>query len=693
MVERNELLKKELNLWNIYALATGSTLSSGFFLLPGLAAAQAGSALVFAYLIAALPLIPGIFSLTELATAMPRAGGVYYFLDRSLGPLVGTIGGLGTWAVMILKSVFALVGVGAYLGLFFPDLPMVPVACAFAMLFGVVNLYGAKKTGALQAVLVVLLLVIVTGFVAVGLTEIKAAHFSDMLQTTPGTVFSTAGLLCVSYIGLTKVASVAEEVKDPERNLPLGVFLALGTAILVYGLGSFVMVGLVPRSQLDGNLTPAATAADIVLGRPGAVFITIAAVFAFFSVANAGILSASRYPMAMSRDNLMPPFFRRVSARGAPRNSILVTVGVIVLILATLGPSNIAKLASTFQLLTFAFACLAVIVMRESHIESYDPGYRSPFYPWLHLAGIVGPFAFMFQMGPMQLVFAAGLIAIGVIWYRTYAREKVERGGAIYHIFARLGEKRYEGLDLELRGILREKGLREEDPFDDMIARALVLDLDRDTDFETIVAKVSEVLAARTEATAPELYSKFLDGARNGATPITRGVALPHVRLGDLEAPEMVLVRSRFGVRIELIKEFWGEDVPDEPVYALMFLAGTEHNPRQHLRILAQIAEFIDHENFILLWRSAANEQDLKETLLREEHFLSVRLAGPNVRELVGRELRHIRWPSGALVAMIHRENQMIIPHGDTVLQKFDRLTIIGEPRDIRRIKQMYGLH
>lgn len=114
-------LKKEIGLFGVYAIATGATLSAGFFLLPGLAAAEAGPAIVLAYIVAAIPLIPATFSIVELATAMPRAGGVYYFLDRSLGPWMGTMGGIGTWLALVLKVAFALVGMGAYIALYVPD--------------------------------------------------------------------------------------------------------------------------------------------------------------------------------------------------------------------------------------------------------------------------------------------------------------------------------------------------------------------------------------------------------------------------------------------------------------------------------------------------------------------------------------------------------------------------------------------
>ena len=122
------MLKKELTLLNVYAIATGTTLSAGFFLLPGIAFNEAGPAVVLSYLIAAIPLIPAMFSMAELATAMPRAGGAYYFLDRSMGPFVGTIGGMGTWLALVLKTAFALIGMGAYLRIFWPNVPVVTLA-------------------------------------------------------------------------------------------------------------------------------------------------------------------------------------------------------------------------------------------------------------------------------------------------------------------------------------------------------------------------------------------------------------------------------------------------------------------------------------------------------------------------------------------------------------------------------------
>ena len=152
-------LRKELSLFGVYALATGTTLSAGFFLLPGLAASKAGSAVVLAYALAGLALVPAMLSKVELATAMPRSGGAYYFLDRSLGPLAGTIGGLGTWLALVLKTAFALVGMGVYIDVIIPGSTppgfQKAVAVGLALAFAGLNLKGAKSSGKFQVGLVV----------------------------------------------------------------------------------------------------------------------------------------------------------------------------------------------------------------------------------------------------------------------------------------------------------------------------------------------------------------------------------------------------------------------------------------------------------------------------------------------------------------------------------------------------------
>lgn len=685
-------LNKEIGLLGVYAIATGATLSAGFFLLPGLAAVEAGSAIVLAYIVAAIPLVPATFSIIELATAMPRAGGVYYFLDRSLGPWMGTMGGIGTWLALVLKVAFALVGMGAYIALYIPELPMIPVAVGIAIGLGILNLLGADKSGGFQVALVVGLLMILSVFIGGGVPKIQMAHLKPMFDTSVETILATAGLVYISYVGVTKVASLSEEVKDPERNLPLGVILSLVTAMLVYGLGTAVMVGVLPVEKLVGDLTPVASAAQVVFGDWGAALVSVAALFAFISVANAGMLSASRYPLAMSRDHMMPRFFQRLNNKGAPLHAVLVTMGVIVAILIFLNPTKIAKLASAFQLLMFALVCLAVVVMRESGLASYDSGYRSPLYPWMQIFGMLASCALILEMGWLPSLFSAGLVALGSLWYFKFARHRVVRNGAIYHMFERWGQLRYSGLDAELRGILKEKGLREEDPFDEIVARSLVIDLGGPAEFEDVTRRVAEWLSGHVPHTADEIEKQLLDRTHIGATPVTHGVGLPHLQIDGIEHGEMVLVRSHPGIHILFTDPLTGNKA-EERLTAIFFLFSPEHDPSQHLRILAQIARRVDDESFLDEWQAATNELELKEALLHDEDFLSLTL-GPDLptKNLIGHALRDADFPEGCLVALLRRGGRMLIPRGDTILQEDDRLTILGAKEGLDLLAERFQM-
>ncbi len=706
ILHKSSRLRKELSLFSVYAIATGTTLSAGFFLLPGLAAKTAGPAVILSYVIAALLLVPAMLSIVELATAMPRAGGAYYFLDRSLGPLAGTVGGLGTWLALVLKSAFALVGMGAYVSLIFnmvgdqhPALGeflhrfgVYPIAASLAVLFGIINILGAKRTGRFQMVLVLGLLAILAGFIAHGSAHTKRANFAGFFDAGFEPIVGTAGLVFISYVGVTKIASVSEEVRNPERNLPLGIFLALGTAVAVYVLGVGVMVGVVGREELAETLTPVEKAAEQFAGKWGVWLVSLAALLAFSSVANAGILAASRYPLAMGRDQLLPRAFQRLGRSGTPTTSILVTVGAILFFLAALrDPTGIAKLASAFQLLMFGLLCLAVIVMRQSGIESYDPGFRSPLYPWMQIVGILAPIWIIAEMGWLSILFTSSMVGVGILWYRGYARKRVDRHGAIYHVFERLGRRRYAGLDAELRSILKEKGLREADPFEQVVARAFVIKArSRDT-FDRIVGRASTMLAQRLPCTAETLSEGFLQGTRTGATPVAGGVALPHLRMPDIEAPEMVIVRCTTPVAVTT-GDLFGAAKSTSNISAMFFLVSPETDPGQHLRLLAELASRVDKEDFIPLWLAAEDDQQLKEILLRSDRYLSLpAIAGTATGPLVGRVLRDITLPEGCLVAVIRRQGDTIVPRGSTEVKDGDWLTVIGSTRGVEALREQFG--
>jgi mannitol/fructose-specific phosphotransferase system IIA component (Ntr-type) len=329
--------------------------------------------------------------------------------------------------------------------------------------------------------------------------------------------------------------------------------------------------------------------------------------------------------------------------------------------------------------------------MRESGLESYDPGYRSPGYPWLHICGILIPVWLLFQMGILPILFGLGLLGLGSLWYLKYARSRVDRRGAILHVFERLGQGRHVGLDRELRGIMKEKGLRQEDPYDEVVARANVIDLENEVSFEDVTRQAASILSRQVGVGEDKLVEGFLEGTRVGATPVDRGVALPHMRLHELTFPMMIVVRSRAGIRIEVENPIDENYSPDELNHAIFFLVSPEANPAQHLRVLAQLASHIDETDFMSNWVAARNEQHLKEILLRDERYLTLALhREKKTGALIGLALKDVPLPEDCLVALIRRVDRSLVPHGNSVLQAGDRLTLIGDPEGIRKLYEEY---
>ncbi|MCG8458000.1 MAG: PTS sugar transporter subunit IIA, partial [Holophagales bacterium] len=241
----------------------------------------------------------------------------------------------------------------------------------------------------------------------------------------------------------------------------------------------------------------------------------------------------------------------------------------------------------------------------------------------------------------------------------------------------------------ELRGILKEKGLRDEDPFDEIVARGSVIDLAGDIGFDELTEKASTLLAAQTGLDADLLAEELLQGTRIGATPVSQGVALPHVRSPNLSRAEMVIVRSKKGV--EIVPDLPGPGSPPDAdgrrAHAIFFLVSPKEDPAQHLRILAQLADHVEQDHFTEQWFAARDDHDLKEILLRDENFLTFTLGRDGKgKELIGKAVKDIDLPADALLAIVRRRGETLVPKGGTVLEKDDHLTIIGTQEAIQQL-------
>lgn len=697
----NSKMNKELGLVDVFVLSTGAMFSSGFFLLPGLAAFHTGSSVFLSYLVAAVLIMPAMFSIAELSTALPRAGGMYFMLDRSLGPMMGTVGGIGTYLALVLKTAFALVGIGAYASIFY-DLPIKIVASLLTVVFMILNILGAKKTAGLQRFLVFFLIAVLALFMVEGLREIFSIGADTLIETklkpfaTNGLegILSTAGFVFVAYLGLTQVASVAEEIKNPERNIPLGMILSLVVTTIIYVVGVFIMVGVLPTVDFFKDLTPVWTASQVIFkwipAKYGGLLVVAAAIAAFASTGNGGLMAASRYPMAMARDRVIPRFFTRLNSYRTPIYSILATSALMLIFILVLSEEGIAKMASAFQLVIFILINFAVIVMRNSRIQTYDPGYHSPLFPWMQIFGILTSLVLIIYMGWGPALFTFAVVFFAMIWYHYYTRKYVKREGAIYHWFALLGQKQHAGLENEFLFILKEKGLREGDPFDEVVVQAQITQLkEQPITFKELVGQVSGQLASRIENhTSQEIKQELLEVTAIDPALVIPRVSILHGKYDDIKTPVLHIITSEVGVEKPVEK---GEISSKDNIRVFFVLMSPMENPKLQLRLLSRIMDIVEREKFVETICEISNEREIKEYLLHNDRYITLELVkASSTEELIGKMLKEIRFPHDVLVAMVQRSEKIITPKGDTELEEGDIITIIGEPKGVKTLFMKY---
>ena len=600
-------LSKTLGPFDVFCIAGGAMVSSGLFVLPGLAHAQAGPAVVFSYFFAGLLAATGMLSVAEIITAMPKAGGDYFYITRTMGPAAGAVAGLLSWFSLSLKASFALVGMSAFLAPLMGWEPLL-ISVPAALVFVALNLAGIHHASRLQSALVIGLIVLMSLYVFLGAPAVQWELFEPFAPNGWPAVFSTAGLVFVSYGGLLKVASVAEEIRDPGRVIPLAMIAALLVFGLFYVAMVFVTSGVLGPAELDHSLTPMTDGARAFFGPRGAALMSLAAGLAFISTANAGVMAASRYLLALSRDELIPAAFGKVSPRsGAPYAAVLVT-GVFVIGSLFLDTTVLIKSASTVLILTYLLSNLCVVVLRESRLLNYRPKFRSPWYPWTQIAGTGGCVLLILEMGLEALLISLVLVLSGLTFYWFYGRIKATREFALLHLLDRVMDRRLAGgiLESELSEIIRERDDLCADPFEEVVNRAQVLDvggpLDREGFWDVLAERLVSSLGVQ-----PEVLHRALKNRELGpASEIMPGVAVSDVVVPGSDFFELVAVRCSQGVNLV---------AQAAPVSVFFMILASRDKRDSYLRILAALAQIAGDPAFDHRWRTAKGEDRLRDVL------------------------------------------------------------------------------
>lgn len=450
-------LERTLGAWDLIFLGIGAIIGAGLFSITGIAAAQnAGPAIIISFLIASLGCILTGLCFSELAAMIPISGGAYSYAYTILGEFIAWIVGwvlvieyaAGAALVAISWSAYVvsfLEGFGFHLPYFLLASPWQPVSLADgSQVYGIVNLpavlivvlltflliRGVDKSAMVNAVLVVVKVSLVFLFILLGLNYIQWENFTPFIPENTGNfgefgwsgIMRGAGIVFLAYLGFDAVSTAAQEVKNPQKNLPIGMIGSLLICTVLFVLFAFVMVGLVPYPQLN-VAAPVALAIDHTPFPWMSGLIKLAIISGLTSVVLVMLLGQSRVFFTMSKDGLLPPFFSTLHKKyHTPWLSNLFLMFAVGTFAAFAPLSSVGQLTSMGTLLIFALVCLMVLVLRRTHPRMYRP-FTVPFVPFVPLLGIFICCSMMvsFEWSVWQQLIS--WILLGFIVYFLYGRK------------------------------------------------------------------------------------------------------------------------------------------------------------------------------------------------------------------------------------------------------------------------------
>ncbi len=596
-------LRRELGTFALFSIATGAMISSGIFVLPSVAYNLYGPFVFLSYTISGILALLGLLSFLELVTAMPKAGADYFFTSRTFGPLVGTVSGIFGWIAITLKSAFAIYGLILVVRTF-TNVNLVLLGVVFTAIFVIINILGVKEAAGLQILLVVFLVGAMLLHVIGGVSKIEINNFKGVQGFDFIKILQGAAFIFVSYGGLLKSSALAEETRDPHKNLPRALIASIVFCTILYTLYVLVIIGTLQKEILTSTVTPAADSARSIFGKFGYLLIIAASILAFLTTANAGIMSASRYLLALGRDHLLPTIFTHsLPKRGTPYFSIVITGMVIVFSISLLPLDYLVKFASAAILMAYILGSLSVIIFRESKIKSYRPAFRVPLYPYLPIFNII-VFGFLFienGLESIEVILVVFLISLSI--YYWYGRKKTRRDYALLYLMKRiLLERDTEGLlEAELAEIIIRKEELPKNTLESILMDAPILDYEKPLHFSEVCSEMIRKLNLDEEE-----IKEILTNYKPSQFIVTPGFALPHGIVRGERFFVMGIARGKGGIFFD-----------DKRVECCVFIFSSLDMREFYLKFLALIAEALRNKDFWAQWRNAQDTNELRKLILK----------------------------------------------------------------------------
>jgi APA family basic amino acid/polyamine antiporter len=409
-------LKRNLNLLDATAVGIGAIIGAGIFVVLGIAIGYAGPSIVISIIVAGIVASFTAFSFAELGSAIPKEGGAYTFAFELISPSVGfVVGCLWLFAQIVAGAAISL-GFASYFVAIFPIFPIKTVAVVAALILTGLNIIGIKQSTMVNNTLVIIKIAILSLFIGIGILQIHPQNLSQFSPNGAFGILQGAGFIFFAYLGFGRISTLGEEVKNPEKNLPMAVLIALIVSLVIYVLTGLTAAGLQDYRILAQSGSPIAEAAKAT-GNFGIVAaVSLGALIATVSVLLTNLLGLSRVAFVMARNGQLPKSIARVSSRfGTPYISILAMGALLTALAYALDLKEAAAITSFALLCVHLIVNLSAIRLRKKMPDS--TGFRVPFYPVIPSLGLLSCIILMFSLPQESWVVAAVVVAVSFVFY------------------------------------------------------------------------------------------------------------------------------------------------------------------------------------------------------------------------------------------------------------------------------------
>jgi basic amino acid/polyamine antiporter, APA family len=401
----NTSLQRSLTLKDAVGVGLGAIIGAGIFVVTGVAAGVSGPGFLAGLFIAGVIAACNALSSAQLAAKYPFAGGTYDYGNRLLSPLFGFSAG---WMFLISKiaagSVVAI-GFGSYFYQLVPlGSPKILAITAIILLL-IANLLDIKKTGNLNLFIVGITILSLLYFVVSGLPQVEKVHFTPFAPFGIYGIAESSALLFFAFTSYARIATLAEEVKNPKKTIPKAIIITIVSAIVLYGLVSVVALGVLGYEGMASSTSPLQLVANQLNTPAIGLVITLGASTAMLGVLLSQLLGISRMFFAMARNNDFFPVFNRVSKSSKVPHIALIFTALIILLLTLLGSFEFVLAAAAFTILLY-YSITNIAALKQKKTDRLYP-------QWIPVLGLLGCIAMAVSLNKYVVISGVVLLLAG----------------------------------------------------------------------------------------------------------------------------------------------------------------------------------------------------------------------------------------------------------------------------------------